>query len=122
MRYSSSRPNKYRMLGSEMRLQIGLGSGLLHTLGPAEQAQSILTEALAIADTLGDLPAQLRVLLVLSSVNVYRGEYARGAAEVERAAEIAQRIGDVPSVVVAERRMGTTLLTTWQTWRSTAMA
>jgi len=95
----------------QMRLQIGLGSSLLHTLGPAEQAQSILTEALAIADTRGDLHAQLRVLLVLSSVNVYRGEYARGAAEVERAAEIAHRIGDVPSVVVAARRMGTTLLT-----------
>jgi predicted ATPase len=95
----------------QMRLQIGLGSSLLHTLGPAEQAQSILTEALAIADTLGDLPAQLQVLLILSSVNVFRGEYARGAAEVERAAEIAQRIGDVRSVVVAERRMGTMLLT-----------
>ena len=95
----------------QMRLQIGLGNSLLHTFGPAEQAQRILTEALAIADTLGELPAQLRVLLGLSSVNVYRGEYARGAAEVERAAEIAHRIGDVPSVVAAERRMGTTLLT-----------
>jgi predicted ATPase/DNA-binding winged helix-turn-helix (wHTH) protein len=95
----------------QMRLQIGLGNSLLHTFGPAEQAQGILAEALATADTLGDLPAQLRVLLVLSSVNVYRGEYARGAAEVERAAEIAHRIGDVPSVVAAERRLGTTLLT-----------
>jgi tetratricopeptide (TPR) repeat protein len=94
-----------------MRLQIGLGSSLLHTLGPAEQAQSILTAALAIADTLGDLPAQLQVLLVLASVNVFRGEYARGSAEVERAAEIAQRIGDVQSLAVAERRMGTMLLT-----------
>jgi predicted ATPase len=95
----------------QMRLQIGLGNSLLHTRGPAEQARSILTEALAIADALGDLHAQLRVLLILSSVNVYRGEYARGAAEVERAAEIAHRIGDVPSVVVAERRLGITLLT-----------
>ena len=95
----------------QMRLQIGLGNSLLHTFGPAEQAQRILTEALAIADTLGELHAQLRVLLGLSSVNVYRGEYARGAAEVERAAEIAHRIGDMPSIVVAERRMGITLLT-----------
>jgi predicted ATPase len=95
----------------QMRLQIGLGNSLLHTFGPAEQAQGILTEALAIADTLGDLPTQLRVLLILSSVNVYRGEYARGAAEVERAAEIAQRIGDVRSAMAAERRMGTSLLT-----------
>ncbi len=94
-----------------MQLQIGLGNSLLHTLGPSEQAQIILTEAHAIADTLDDLDAQLRVLLVLSSVNVYRGEYGRGAAEVERAAEIAYRIGDIPSSVVAERRMGITLLT-----------
>jgi hypothetical protein len=94
-----------------MRLQIGLGNSLLHTFGPAERAQRTLTEALAIADTLGDSPAQLRVLLVLSSVNVHRGEYARGAAEVERAAEIAHRIGDAPSVVAAERRMGSSLLT-----------
>jgi predicted ATPase/DNA-binding winged helix-turn-helix (wHTH) protein len=94
-----------------MQLQIGLGNCLLHTLGPSEQAQIILTEALAIADTLDDLDAQLRILLVLSSVNVYRGEYGRGAAEVERAAGIARRIGDTPSIVVAERRMGITLLT-----------
>jgi tetratricopeptide (TPR) repeat protein len=94
-----------------MRLQIGLGSSLLHTLGPAEQAQSILAEALAIADTLGDLPTQLRVLLLLAGVNVYRGDYARGTAEVERAAAIAQRIGDVQSLAITERRMGTALLT-----------
>jgi predicted ATPase/DNA-binding winged helix-turn-helix (wHTH) protein len=94
-----------------MRLRIGLGNSLLHTFGPAERTRNILTEALAIADTLGDLPAQLRILLILSSVNVHRGEYARGAAEVERAAEIAHRIGDATSIVVAARRMGTTLLT-----------
>jgi predicted ATPase/DNA-binding winged helix-turn-helix (wHTH) protein len=96
----------------QMRLQIGLGSSLLHALGPAEQAQGILTGALGIAETLGDLPAQLQVLLVLAGVNVFRGEYAKGVAEVERAAEIAQRIGDVQSLAVAERRMGTSLLTT----------
>jgi predicted ATPase/DNA-binding winged helix-turn-helix (wHTH) protein len=94
-----------------MLLWIGLGNSMLHTLGPSERAQTILTEALAIADTLGDVTAQLRILLSLSSVNVYRGEYARGAAEVERAAEIAHRAGDVSAVVAAERRLGITLLT-----------
>jgi predicted ATPase/DNA-binding winged helix-turn-helix (wHTH) protein len=95
----------------QMRLQIGLGSSLLHTLGPAEQSQSLLTEALAIADTLGDLPTQLRVLLLLAGVSVYRGDNARGTAEVRRAAAIAQRIGDVQSLEVTERRLGTVLLT-----------
>jgi predicted ATPase/DNA-binding winged helix-turn-helix (wHTH) protein len=95
----------------QMQLQIGLGNSLLRTLGPSEQAQKLLTEALAIADALGDLRAQLRILLALSSVNVYRGEYARGTAEVERAAEIAHRLGDIPTLAVVERRMGTSLLT-----------
>jgi predicted ATPase/DNA-binding winged helix-turn-helix (wHTH) protein len=95
-----------------MQLQIGLGNSMLHTLGPSEQAQTVLTEALGIADALNDLQAQLRILLGLSSVRVYRGEYARGAAEVERAAEIAHRVGDISAVVAAERRMGITLLTT----------
>jgi predicted ATPase/DNA-binding winged helix-turn-helix (wHTH) protein len=95
----------------QMRLRIGLGNSLLHTFGPAEQARSVLTEALAIADTLGDLPAQLRVLLGLSSVHGYRGEYALAAAEIERAALIAHQVGDARSVVAAQRRMGINLLT-----------
>jgi tetratricopeptide (TPR) repeat protein len=94
-----------------MLLRIGLGNSLLHTLGPSEQAQTVLTEALATADTVGDLDAQLRVLLGLSSVHVYRGKYAQGAAEVERAVHIAHRIGDMSAVVAAERRMGIALLT-----------
>ena len=39
------------------------------------------------------------------------GKYAQGAAEVERAAQIAQRIGDLSGVAVADRRLGVTLLT-----------
>jgi predicted ATPase len=39
-----------------MRLQIGLGNSLLHTRGPSEQAQIVLTEALE-SEALGDLRA-----------------------------------------------------------------
>ena len=94
-----------------MLLRVGLGNSMLHTLGPSEQAQTILTEALAIADAVGNLDAQVRALLSLSTVHVYRGKYAQGAAEVERAAQIAQRIGDLSGVAVADRRLGVTLLT-----------
>jgi len=93
-----------------MRLQIGLGNSLLHTRGPSEKAQTVLTEALESAEALGDLRAQLRVLLDLSSVIGFRGEYARAAAASERARAIAQQIGDTTGVVFADRRMGMILL------------
>jgi len=93
-----------------MRLQIGLGNSLLHTRGPSEQAHTVLTEALETAEALGDLRAQLRVLLDLASVIGFRGEYARAAAASERAGAIAQQIGDTTGVVFADRRMGMILL------------
>jgi predicted ATPase/DNA-binding winged helix-turn-helix (wHTH) protein len=93
-----------------MRLQIGLGNSLLHTRGPSEQAQTVLTEALEAAEALGDLRAQLRILLDLASVIGFRGEYARAAAASERAGAIAQQIGDTTGVVFADRRMGMILL------------
>jgi predicted ATPase len=94
----------------QMWLHIGLGNSLLHTRGPSEQAQSVLTQALESAEALGDLRAQLRVLLDLASVMGFRGEYARAAAVSERAGAIAQQIGDTSGVVFADRRMGMILL------------
>jgi predicted ATPase/DNA-binding winged helix-turn-helix (wHTH) protein len=95
---------------SQMWLQIGLGNSLLHTRGPSEQAQTVLTEALESAEALGDLRAQLRVLLDLASVIGFRGEYAKAAAASERAGAIAQQIGDTTGVAFADRRMGMILL------------
>ena len=95
---------------SRMRLQIGLGNSLLHTRGPSEQAHTVLTEALQSAEALGDLRAELRVLLDLASVIGFRGEYARAAAASERAGAIAQQIGDTTGVVFADRRTGMILL------------
>src|SRR6516165_5614114 len=69
----------------QMWLQIGLGNSLLHTGGPSEQAETVLTEALESAEALGDLRAELRVLLDLASVIGFRGEYAKAAAASERA-------------------------------------
>ena len=93
-----------------MRLQIGLGNSLLHTRGPSEQAQTVLAQALESAEALGDLRAQLRVLLDLASVVGFSGEYTRAAAASERARAIAQQIGDTTGVAFADRRMGMILL------------
>jgi predicted ATPase/DNA-binding winged helix-turn-helix (wHTH) protein len=95
-----------------MRLQIGLGNSLLHTRGPSERAQTVLAGALESAEALGDLHAQLHVLLDFSSVSGFRGEYGRAAAASERAKAIAQEIGDTTGVVFADRRVGMILLRT----------
>src|SRR5262249_46274145 len=94
----------------QMRLQIGLGNSLLHTRGPSEQARSMLAEALESAEALGDLRAQLRVLLDLSSINGFRGEYAKAAAASERARAIAEQISDTTGIAFADRRIGMRLL------------
>jgi len=70
----------------------------------------VLTEALQSAEALGDLRAELRVLLDLASVIGFRGEYAKAAAASERAGAIAQQIGDTTGAVFADRRMGMILL------------
>jgi predicted ATPase len=94
-----------------MQLQIGLGITLVNTLGPSEQAQAVLFQALETADALGDLRAQARILSVSSSVHVFRGEYDKASATSERLRRIAEQIGDSSIAAFAERRMGFNLLT-----------
>jgi predicted ATPase/DNA-binding winged helix-turn-helix (wHTH) protein len=94
-----------------MRLQIVRGSALLHTLGPSQEAETVVTEALAAADALGDQDAQARALSVLTGVYAYRGEYARSLTAAERISQIASQIGDRHVVAAADGRMGIRLMT-----------
>jgi len=94
-----------------VQLQIGLGITLVNTLGPSEQAQAVLSEALDTATAMGDLPTQARILSVLSSIYVFRGDFGLGAMASERLREIAEQIGNRSIAAFAERRMGFNLLT-----------
>ena len=63
-----------------MQLQIALAGAMITTMGAAEQAKTVLTEALETADTLNDIDAQARALTVLRTLYIiYRGEYGPGA-------------------------------------------
>ena len=95
----------------QMWLRIALGSALIITMGPSERAYTVLVEALEIADARDDLDAQARALSALASVYQYRGEYREARIAVERLRQIAHRIGEPAIVIVADRVMGTTLLT-----------
>jgi predicted ATPase/DNA-binding winged helix-turn-helix (wHTH) protein len=92
-------------------LRIALGSALITTMGTSQRAHTVLVEALEIADAVEDPDAQARALAVLTSVYTYRGDYGLARLAVERLRLIADRIGDPAIVIVADRAMGTTLLT-----------
>jgi predicted ATPase/DNA-binding winged helix-turn-helix (wHTH) protein len=92
-----------------MQLQIALAAAIFITLGPAEQAKTLLTEALETADALNDLDAQAGVLSTLLSIYFFRGEYARAQIAAERTESIAHLIGDPIQLRFAYLQIGNTL-------------
>jgi tetratricopeptide (TPR) repeat protein len=94
-----------------MELQMNLASAIFITMGPPEQAKTLLIEALETADALNDLKAQTGALSTLISVYFSRGEYARARITAERIEQIAHRIGDPIHIRFAYQQMATTLLT-----------
>jgi predicted ATPase/DNA-binding winged helix-turn-helix (wHTH) protein/Tfp pilus assembly protein PilF len=93
-----------------MELQIALADAILVTMGPAEQAKTLLTEALETADALNNLDAQARALSTLVVIYAFRGEFSRAQIVAERIEQIAHRIGDPIHLRFAYQQMGTILL------------
>jgi predicted ATPase/DNA-binding winged helix-turn-helix (wHTH) protein len=93
-----------------MELQIGLADAILVTMGPPEQAKTLLNEALETADALNDLNAQARALSTLVVIHAFRGEYDRARIAAERIEQIATRIGDPIHLCFAYQQMSTMLL------------
>jgi predicted ATPase/DNA-binding winged helix-turn-helix (wHTH) protein len=90
----------------EMWLQIALGMALIETMGPAEQATTVLTTALGAAVALGDLDAQARALTMLSTTAIFRGEYGKVRTAVEHLEQVARQLDDPTIARVADRVMG----------------
>jgi predicted ATPase len=108
-------PHLERDVGADARnqmwLQIAVASALRVTMGQARRAQTLLATALDTAETLDDLDAQARALASLSGAHIYLGEHDKAWAAIERLKSIAERIGDPAIVLVADRLMGTNLVT-----------
>jgi predicted ATPase/DNA-binding winged helix-turn-helix (wHTH) protein len=94
-----------------MELQMNLASAILITMGPPEQAKTLLTEALETADALNDLNAQAEGLLTLLAIYAFHGEYGRVQIAAERIEQIAHRIGDPIYLRFAYQQMGAARLT-----------
>jgi predicted ATPase/DNA-binding winged helix-turn-helix (wHTH) protein len=106
----SLEPHAVATMSLRMELQIALAAAIFITMGPPEQAKTLLTEALETADALNDLNAQARALSTLISIYASRGEYAGAQVAAERIEQIAYRIGDPIHLRFAYQQMGTTLL------------
>ncbi|MGB6543403.1 MAG: transcriptional regulator, partial [Xanthobacteraceae bacterium] len=94
-----------------MELQIALASAIFISMGPPDQAKTLLTEALETADALNDLDAQARALATLVAIYASRGEYARAQVAAERIEQIAHRTGDPTQIRFAYQQIGTALVT-----------
>jgi len=106
----SLEPHVTENMWLRMELQMDLAAAIFITMGPPEQAKTLLTEALETADALNDLNAQARALSTLISVYASRGEYGKAQIAAERIEQIAHRIGDPIHLRFAYQQRGTTLL------------
>jgi hypothetical protein len=73
----SLEPHVTANMSLRMELQMALAGAIFITMGPPEQAKTLLSEALETADALNDLSAQARALSTLISIYSFRGEYGR---------------------------------------------
>jgi tetratricopeptide (TPR) repeat protein len=92
-----------------IELQIALAAAIFITMGPPEQAKTLLTEALETAYALNDPKAQAGALSTLISIYTSRGEYARALIAAERIEQIAHLIGDPTHLRLAYQHMGSAL-------------
>ena len=107
----SLEPDVTANMSLRMQLQMALAAAIFITMGPAEQAKTLLTEALETADALNDLNAQAGALSTLLAIYSFRGEYGRAQIAAERIEQIAHRIDDPILIRFAYQQMGAMLLT-----------
>jgi predicted ATPase len=92
-----------------MELQMALASAIFITMGPPDQATTLLTQAIETALALNDLHAQAGALSALLAIYTARGEYARALIAAKRIEQIAHRIGDPIQPLLPYQHMGATL-------------
>jgi predicted ATPase/DNA-binding winged helix-turn-helix (wHTH) protein len=106
---ASLRPGLNLSEALRLQLHVGLGVSLYFTMGSIDTTKVILCKALAIAEDLDDLNAQLQTLWVQWNLNFSIGECLAARAAADRIFHVAARTGDPGNLLVAERLIGNTL-------------
>lgn len=103
----SADPNTW----THLKLRLGLGRALLHTMGPPDQAESNLSEAARIAQALNHLATQVAALNDLHTAYRFLGQYVQARTVTDRLRQIAAETGDLAARIKADWLTGLSLLT-----------
>jgi predicted ATPase/DNA-binding winged helix-turn-helix (wHTH) protein len=97
-------------LSPRLRIQLLtiLGMALVYTTGAVARTEAIVTNALELADRLGDADAQLEALYAIWIYRFNNGEHQAAEFLAERFAEVARRTGDISDALLADRLLGST--------------
>lgn len=105
----SSVPETAERAREEITLRLVLARGLMAIRGYTDEVEEAYTQALALAEEVGELPQRLPVLRSLASFYLYRGEIKKTATTGRELLELAERQDDVGFQVEAHFVLGSSL-------------
>lgn len=100
---------RFRSVRDDMKLQLALGTTLLHTRGPLPQVKAAWMAALGCAEALGDTEYQLSCLWGLCDYFTWSGDHHAALAMAERIRTLAIERGDLAACTNVDRQAGTAL-------------
>ena len=89
-----------------MQLHFAIGMAILHTSGPLEKMECALVEALRIAEILGDVDSQLRVLWALWTYRINAGDSTMAWQRGQEFLRAANHAGSPADLLIGDRLMG----------------
>ncbi|MBV8472642.1 MAG: winged helix-turn-helix domain-containing protein [Hyphomicrobiales bacterium] len=102
-------PDLSQNVALRMQLQLALGVTRMFTIEPVESSRAILVDALELAESLGDVEAQLQALWALWIIHTEIGDCRVAQSTAERLSHLAGRTGDLATVLFADRLVGSAL-------------
>jgi tetratricopeptide (TPR) repeat protein len=97
--------------GETVLALLALGHSLEHSEGDYEGAGACYTEALALAERIGDVPARIELQSALAQLAFYRADWEEVRRASDAGAELAEREGLIGKLCLSNTQRG------WLRWR-----
>ncbi len=92
--------------GETVLALLALGNNLEHAEGEADSAQQCYAEALALAERIGDIPAQIELQAALAQLAFYRCEWEEVGRASDASRELAEREGLIGKLCLSDGLRG----------------